>query len=89
MVSADVADIEACFDSIEHTALMDQVRARVTPKRVSRRASGAPQWSGTVALSNSIDDETWTSPLHALFESRTANGVVETGVHPEERVWSL
>jgi RNA-directed DNA polymerase len=28
------ADIEACFDSISHTALMDRVRARVKDKRV-------------------------------------------------------
>src|SRR3954467_13886744 len=28
------ADIEACFDSIDHTALMDRVRLRVTDKRV-------------------------------------------------------
>jgi RNA-directed DNA polymerase len=28
------ADIEACFDSIGHTALMDRVRARVGDKRV-------------------------------------------------------
>lgn len=28
------ADIEACFDSIKHTALMDRVRARVKDKRV-------------------------------------------------------
>lgn len=28
------ADIEACFDSIEHTALMDRVRMRVKDKRV-------------------------------------------------------
>ena len=28
------ADIEACFDTIEHTALMDRVRGRVTDKRV-------------------------------------------------------
>ncbi|WP_284747751.1 group II intron reverse transcriptase/maturase [Amycolatopsis sp. RTGN1] len=28
------ADIEACFDSIDHTALMDQVRRRVKDKRV-------------------------------------------------------
>jgi RNA-directed DNA polymerase len=28
------ADIEACFDSIEHSALMDRVRARVKDKRV-------------------------------------------------------
>ncbi|MGP4029355.1 reverse transcriptase domain-containing protein [Actinomadura sp. 3N407] len=30
------ADIEACFDSIDHTALMDRVRARVGDKRVLR-----------------------------------------------------
>ena len=28
------ADIEACFDMIDHTALMDRVRARVKDKRV-------------------------------------------------------
>jgi RNA-directed DNA polymerase len=28
------ADIEACFDSIDHVALMDQVRRRVKDKRV-------------------------------------------------------
>jgi RNA-directed DNA polymerase len=28
------ADIEACFDSISHSALMDRVRARVKHKRV-------------------------------------------------------
>jgi RNA-directed DNA polymerase len=30
------ADIEACFDSIDHVALMDRVRARVKDKRVLR-----------------------------------------------------
>jgi len=30
------ADIEACFDSIDHAALMDRVRARVKDKRVLR-----------------------------------------------------
>ena len=28
------ADIEACFDSIDHPVLMDRVRSRVTDKRV-------------------------------------------------------
>ena len=28
------ADIEACFDNIDHTALMDRLRARITDKRV-------------------------------------------------------
>ncbi|MFF5219456.1 reverse transcriptase domain-containing protein [Micromonospora sp. NPDC000442] len=28
------ADIEACFDSIDHTALMDRVRRRIKDKRV-------------------------------------------------------
>jgi RNA-directed DNA polymerase len=28
------ADIEACFDNIDHTALMDRVRRRVEDKRV-------------------------------------------------------
>jgi RNA-directed DNA polymerase len=30
------ADIEACFDSISHTALMERVRARVTDSACSR-----------------------------------------------------
>jgi RNA-directed DNA polymerase len=28
------ADIEACFDAIDHTALLDRVRARIADKRV-------------------------------------------------------
>jgi RNA-directed DNA polymerase len=28
------ADIEACFDMIDHTVLLDQVRARVKDKRI-------------------------------------------------------
>ena len=28
------ADIEACFDNIDHTALMDRVRTRISDKRV-------------------------------------------------------
>jgi retron-type reverse transcriptase len=28
------ADIEACFDMIDHTALMDRLRARISDKRV-------------------------------------------------------
>ena len=34
------ADIEACFDMIDHTALMDRVRARVKDKRVLRLVKG-------------------------------------------------
>ena len=34
------ADIEACFDRIDHTALMDRVRARVKDKRVLRLVKG-------------------------------------------------
>ena len=37
------ADIEACFDSIEHTALMDRVRARVKDKRVLTAGQSVPQ----------------------------------------------
>ena len=37
------ADIEACFDSIDHTALMDRVRLRVKDKRVLRAGQGVPQ----------------------------------------------
>jgi retron-type reverse transcriptase len=35
------ADIEACFDSIDHTALTDRVRHRIKDKRVLHRAVGA------------------------------------------------
>ncbi len=34
------ADIEACFDMIDHTALMDRVRARVKDKRVLALVKG-------------------------------------------------
>ena len=37
------ADIEACFDSIDHQALMDRVRRRVADKRVLAAGEGVPQ----------------------------------------------
>ena len=40
------ADIEACFDRIDHTALMDRVRPRVKDKRVLRAGEGVPQGRG-------------------------------------------
>ena len=40
------ADIEACFDSIDHTALMDRVRRRVKDKRVLASGQGVPQGRG-------------------------------------------
>ena len=40
------ADIEACFDSIDHAALMDRVRVRVKDKRVLRAGQGVPQGRG-------------------------------------------
>ena len=36
-------DIEACFDTIDHTALMGRVRNRIGDKRVLRSGEGVPQ----------------------------------------------
>ena len=37
------ADITACFDEIDHTALMGRVRHRIGDKRVLARGEGVPQ----------------------------------------------
>ena len=36
-------DIKACFDEIDHPALMDRVRARIADKRVLRAGEGVPE----------------------------------------------
>ncbi|MFF4483860.1 reverse transcriptase domain-containing protein [Streptomyces melanosporofaciens] len=43
------ADIEACFDSIDHTALMDRVRARVKDKRVLRLVKAFQDRAGSAS----------------------------------------
>jgi hypothetical protein len=37
-------DITACFDEIDHTALMDRVRRRIGDKRVLGQRVGGPTW---------------------------------------------
>jgi hypothetical protein len=70
-----------------HNAVRDVIDVPKRPHLFAGPGRSAVDFT-SVALSNTID-ETWTSPLHALFESRTENGVVEAGVHLEERVWKL
>lgn len=48
------ADIEACFDSIDHPVLMDRVRSRVTDKRVLLLVKG-----GCQMVCVSVRGESW------------------------------
>jgi retron-type reverse transcriptase len=54
------ADIEACFDSIEHTALMDRVRTRVKDKRVLALVKAFLKAGVMTELGNHEDSSTGT-----------------------------
>ncbi|MCC9711513.1 hypothetical protein E4N62_43640 [Streptomyces sp. MNU76] len=64
------ADIEACFDSIDHTALMDRVRSRVKDKRVLALVkaflkAGILRETGTMEPSETGTRKAGSSPLLA------------------------
>ncbi|WP_276617348.1 reverse transcriptase domain-containing protein [Nonomuraea zeae] len=52
------ADITACFDEIDHTALMDRLRARISDKRVNALVKAFLK-SG-VMTTDGNREETWT-----------------------------
>ncbi len=78
------ADIEACFDSIDHTALMDRVRRRVGDKRVLGLAkaflkAGILTVDGAElgTLTGTPQGGILTPPTHlAMFTLRVGAGVV-------------
>jgi RNA-directed DNA polymerase len=66
------ADIEACFDSISHTALMDRVRARVKDKRVLALVKAFLKAGILTELGESQDTHTGT-PQGGILSPLLAN----------------
>ena len=66
------ADIEACFDSIDHTALMDRVRQRVKDKRVLGLVKAFLKAGILTALGENRDTHTGT-PQGGILSPLLAN----------------
>ena len=66
------ADIEACFDSIDHPALMDRVRRRVKDKRVLRLVKAFLKAGVLTELGDSEDTHTGT-PQGGILSPLLAN----------------
>ena len=66
------ADIEACFDTIDHTALMDRVRARVKDKRVLALVKGFLKAGLLTELGEERDTPTGT-PQGGILSPLLAN----------------
>jgi RNA-directed DNA polymerase len=66
------ADIEACFDSIDHAALMDRVRVRVRDKRVLRLVKAFLKAGILTELGEVEDTETGT-PQGGILSPLLAN----------------
>ncbi|MFC9952999.1 reverse transcriptase domain-containing protein [Streptomyces prasinus] len=60
------ADIEACFDSIDHTALMDRVRVRVKDKRVLRLVKAFLE-AGVLTEDNNREDTLTGTPQGGIL----------------------
>ncbi|WP_331746393.1 group II intron reverse transcriptase/maturase (plasmid) [Streptomyces halstedii] len=66
------ADIEACFDSIDHTALMDRVRARVKDKRVLRLVKAFLK-AGVLTEDSNREDTFTGTPQGGILSPLLAN----------------
>ncbi|WP_371672298.1 group II intron reverse transcriptase/maturase [Streptomyces sp. NBC_00289] len=66
------ADIEACFDSIDHTALMDRVRGRVKDKRVLRLVKAFLK-AGVLTEDNNREDTLTGTPQGGILSPLLAN----------------
>jgi len=66
------ADIEACFDSIDHTALMDRVRSRVKDKRVLRLVKAFLK-AGIVTELDDFEDTDTGTPQGGTLSPMLAN----------------
>jgi RNA-directed DNA polymerase len=66
------ADIEACFDSIDHAALMDRVRARVKDKRVLRLVKAFLK-AGILTELGQIEDTHTGTPQGGILSPLLAN----------------
>ncbi|MFD3553778.1 reverse transcriptase domain-containing protein [Streptomyces goshikiensis] len=65
-------DIEACFDSIDHTALMDRVRDRVKDKHVLRLVKAFLK-AGVLTEDNSREDTITGTPQGGILSPLLAN----------------
>ncbi|MGH3504186.1 MAG: group II intron reverse transcriptase/maturase [Nocardioidaceae bacterium] len=66
------ADIEACFDNIDHTALMDRVRRRVKDKRVLRLVKAFLK-AGILTEDNGREDTHTGTPQGGILSPLLAN----------------
>lgn len=66
------ADIEACFDSIAHTPLMDRVRARVTDRRVLRLIKAFLK-AGVMTETGHYEDNPIGTPQGGILSPLLAN----------------
>lgn len=66
------ADIEACFDSISHTALMDRVRARVKDKRVLALVKAFLK-AGVMTETGTVEDSPTGTPQGGILSPLLAN----------------
>jgi RNA-directed DNA polymerase len=77
------ADIEACFDSISHPALMDRVRARVTDKRVLALVKAFLK-AGILTELGDVQDTHTGTPQGGILSPLLANialGVLDEHLH--------
>jgi RNA-directed DNA polymerase len=77
------ADIEACFDSIDHTALMDRVRLRVKDKRVLRLVKAFLK-AGILTELGEVEDTNTGTPQGGILSPLLANialSVLDEHVH--------
>lgn len=66
------ADIEACFDSIDHTALMERVRSRIKDKRVLALVKGFLK-AGIMTELGSVEDTDTGTPQGGILSPLLAN----------------
>ncbi|MFF4027806.1 group II intron reverse transcriptase/maturase [Nocardia elegans] len=66
------ADIEACFDSIDHTALMDRVRLRVKDKRVLALVKAFLK-AGVMTETGRLEDTSAGTPQGGILSPLLAN----------------
>jgi RNA-directed DNA polymerase len=80
------ADIEACFDNIDHTALMDRVRRRVTDKRVLSLVKAF--LTAGILSEDGMDRDTHTgTPQGGILSPLLANIVLSVVDEHFQRKW--
>ena len=66
------ADIEACFDNIDHTALMDRIRARIGDKRVLALIKSFLK-AGVMSTTGTVDGKITGTPQGGILSPLLAN----------------